>query len=276
MGFETYLALPKQELGWLNDNIFKNIENSEYLLFIDFRRELLSEENKFRGSLFSNQELAIASFLNLEAIAFQQERIIEEDGMLRYMKLNPIIFKDESELYELIPQKIAESKWKKNWKNALKIIKEPPKFRYTHLNIERDKDQEPKPGLLYYIRVRNLHNKKPAFDCAAYVEKIVNLKNKQEMDLETIELKWLGSREPYVTIVPKLYRDFFAFYILDDEPNKLHFSRHSDSTEYLKPLEAPIDIEITYVVYSRDFHMIKETYTINFKNRENIKIDLKE
>jgi hypothetical protein len=51
----------------------RQLETSDYFLFIDFKRERIRCPNIFRGSLFTNQELAIASFLGLESIVFQEK-----------------------------------------------------------------------------------------------------------------------------------------------------------------------------------------------------------
>src|SRR6266496_784782 len=71
LGFEPYVAIHKQSTGSLMKNILKALKDCEYYLFIDFKREqIIPEANKdksmptnYRGSLFSNQELAIAAYL---------------------------------------------------------------------------------------------------------------------------------------------------------------------------------------------------------------------
>jgi len=92
LGFDTYLALEQHTLRGLKENIFKHLVDSEYFLFVDFKREKLDNSNNFRGSLYANQELAIASFLEKEVIAFQQKGIRHIDGMLSSLQLNPIKF----------------------------------------------------------------------------------------------------------------------------------------------------------------------------------------
>jgi hypothetical protein len=61
------------------------LEKSEYYLFIDFRREELGSQ-RFRGSLFSHQELGIATYLKKEHILIFQERgVLERDGIKGYV-----------------------------------------------------------------------------------------------------------------------------------------------------------------------------------------------
>lgn len=77
MGFQLYIAVEEQTLKGVKDNIFSRLAESEYLIFIDFKREKLMEKTekgepeKHRGSLFSNQELAIAAFLETPVLAFR-------------------------------------------------------------------------------------------------------------------------------------------------------------------------------------------------------------
>src|SRR5258708_30521193 len=74
LGFDVYLAFEQQSLGDLRANIFRELEDSEYSLFIDFLRDELKgeEETRYRGSLFCNQELALAAYLDKPVIAFQE------------------------------------------------------------------------------------------------------------------------------------------------------------------------------------------------------------
>src|SRR5690348_15441607 len=60
-GFDPYIAVEEQVLRGFTQNILPRLEESEYYLFIDFRREAVLDEHGNhignRGSLFSHQEL---------------------------------------------------------------------------------------------------------------------------------------------------------------------------------------------------------------------------
>jgi len=81
--FDCYIALNEQTVLGLRENIFAQLTKSEYFLFIDFRREQLiysdgspplapsgSTSTRYRGSLFTHQELGIASFWRSKAWRF--------------------------------------------------------------------------------------------------------------------------------------------------------------------------------------------------------------
>ena len=78
-GFAPYVAVEEQTLVGLTENIFGRLRNSEYFVFIDFIREHLTTK-LHRGSLFSHQELAIAAFLNIDAVIAFQEKGVKTDN----------------------------------------------------------------------------------------------------------------------------------------------------------------------------------------------------
>jgi hypothetical protein len=80
LGYDPYVATEEQTLKGVKENIFSQLTSSEYFLFIDFRRERIDELDLCRGSLFSHQELAIASLIDMPLIAFQEEGVLREDG----------------------------------------------------------------------------------------------------------------------------------------------------------------------------------------------------
>ena len=257
LGFDTYLALEQHTLRGLKENIFKHLMDSEYFLFIDFRREKLNNSNNFRGSLYTNQELAIASFLGKEVIAFQQKRILHVDGMLSSLQLNPIKFnnREKNELPDLIEQQIKQSGWNNQWKNKLDISIQP--------NYHDARKQSGDIGRHYFLRVDNLHKDRIAFNCTAYVKSIIYKTNNLPFPSETVELKWAGSLVPSVTIMPKSYRLLDAFFVLHSRPDLLIFSSFSDSLMHLPPLSGIGIYEIVYIVVSENFPLLEIRTSIN-------------
>jgi len=65
-GFDPYIAVQEQTSQGLKENIFARLRNSEYFVFVDFKREKLGRSQHYRGSLFSHQELAMASLLEID------------------------------------------------------------------------------------------------------------------------------------------------------------------------------------------------------------------
>jgi hypothetical protein len=257
LGFDTYLAIEQHTLRGLKENIFKHLTDSEYYLFVDFRREQVNTSNKFRGSLYTNQELAIASYLEKEVITFQQKGILHIDGMLSSLQLNPIEFnnKEKHNLPGLIEQQIKTSGWSNQWKNKLDISVIPNE----HVVRKTSGDF----GSHYFLRIDNLHKDKIAFNCTAYVKSILNKTNNVPLLTETVELKWAGSLVPSVTIMPNSYRLLDACYVLHRTPDVLRFLSFSDSISHLPPISGIGEYEVVYVVASGNFPSLEIKTGIN-------------
>ena len=89
-------------------------EESEYYIFIDFRREQLLQNSKsidYRGSLFSHQELAIATFLDKPVIAFQEQYLKPCDGIIGFLQINPKEFTDRKTLPDEVEKVVKDRNW---------------------------------------------------------------------------------------------------------------------------------------------------------------------
>jgi hypothetical protein len=92
--FVVYLAEQVHSLEGLTENIFRNLSDSDYFIFVDFRREKIKEEKGediYRGSLFVNQEIATATLLKLPTLGFRQ-RDIQLEGVLKFIIANAFEF----------------------------------------------------------------------------------------------------------------------------------------------------------------------------------------
>ena len=112
LGFDPYIAIDVQNLQSLKESIFSQLENSEYFIFVDFKREKLRDDPlEYRGSLFSHQELTLASYLDIEVLAFQEAGVKTDDGIVAFLHTNSYPFADRSKLPDAIASKIRERGW---------------------------------------------------------------------------------------------------------------------------------------------------------------------
>lgn len=261
--FEVYRAAAQRKNKTVLGAIFHVLSESEYVLFIDFH------EGNGRGSLFANQELAVACALEIPFTALRQKGI-ERDGILRYIQEPFPEFDSEKKLYELIKSELEN--WESDWKNKLVLErdKDEKSPHYKHMGFRVFKqdgtDYHPKCSF-YHIRVRNLHNRKIARNCYGYIESITDLDGKPgyEEPLKTIELKWAGFTLPNATILQnKQSRDLDAFFVREDEtPPKIYFNTLTDSTEYRFKIEEEGNYAITYLVVSDNFPPAKNTFYLH-------------
>lgn len=177
-GFEPYIAVEEQTLQGLKENIFPQLQNSEYFVFVDFKREELvphhqrgtkqSPSQEHRGSLFSHQELALASFLDLELIAFQEKGVKRDDGLLRFLQANAKQFTDREHLPNIIADEVTRRKWNPHSRNELVLEGyDQPRDAIVRGTSEWHR--------FFYVQVNNLHCRKTATNCYAYLEKAIRL-----------------------------------------------------------------------------------------------------
>lgn len=261
IGFKTYIAVYDKTLQGLKENIFSHLETSEYFLFIDFCREKLDGGDNYRGSLFCNQELAIASYLELEAIGFRQQGVKERDGILGFIQLNQSQFVDPKDLPEMVRREVKKARWRPDWKNSLRISRDAIEFKDT---TRRDSGKEAR---YFHLKVENLHKRKIALGCTAYIESIKDLQSDIPVSLPTVELKWEGYTLPNASIMPKSNRGLDAVFVFHQLPNKLYFVNFTDSTRFMQPLCGPGDYELTYVVISQNFPIVRATFTVHIENQ---------
>jgi len=274
MGFDPYIAVEQQSLEGLKESIFQRLRESEYFIFIDFKREKLgvpSDEVVHRGSLFSHQELAIAAFLNIEdLIAFQEEGVKKDDGILKFIQANCIPFasQDRHLLPDVVVGKVVERGWKPNWRNELMLVREDKDYEDTfHVLAE-------KTSRFYHIKVQNLHKERTARHCVAYLESVEYPTGERET-FEAVELKWKGVIHSYATIPPSSFPSPFryldGFFVFHDSPNIAYiginpfiidFSAYRDRFK----LEGPGDFKLSYVVFSENFSPAKATFELQFGN----------
>jgi hypothetical protein len=65
-GFYVYVAIDAQTILDINGGIIRELKSSDCYLFVNFCRDKI--DGGYRGSLFSNQELAIAYALDFDRI----------------------------------------------------------------------------------------------------------------------------------------------------------------------------------------------------------------
>lgn len=246
LGFEPYVAVQEQTLKGLRENIFWRLEHSEYYLFIDFKREQLANRPDCRGSLFSHQELAIASFLDMHVIVLQEKGVIAEDGLMKYAQTNPEIFVDREDLPAIVSRRVAVAGWETGWRNELVLELCDPLF----IDAEQEWEGNTIRNRFFHLQVKNLHRRKPALDCVATVGAIV--RGLAPRRLRTVELHWAGSSVPQALIPPNGCREVDLGYVPHGMPKVFVFNSFSTSTQYLEPLfEGAWHVD--YVVASATF-----------------------
>jgi len=245
MGFDPYIAIERQSLRSLRENVFAQLRDTEYFLFVDFPREEISGDahriDKYRGSLFSHQELAIASYLDIDLIAFRHNSVRNLDGILGHLQGNCIEFLEDTDLPALVEDQVSK-RWQSSWRNSLglELIRLPERAVVA--------DQGGVPGVFHLIRVTNHHRAVAARDCTAHLRSIVDLRSGVPIEFATAELKWAGVPQPTVTIMPRGYRELDAIWYVAGSASSPRFSILTDSTRHVPRIGGSGSWRLTYEV----------------------------
>lgn len=151
-GFQPYIAKEVQTIFEINSGIIKELKDSDCYLFVNFQRERLGE-GEFRGSLFSNQEFAIAYALGFERILVVNQKHIRPEGMLRYIGCNTDDFDGHSDCLAAVERALDRAGWKPDYSRRLRAgetrLSEIINYTSSHIQLT---------GRFLYL---NIHNGRP-------------------------------------------------------------------------------------------------------------------
>ncbi|PYT55262.1 MAG: hypothetical protein DMG43_03795 [Acidobacteria bacterium] len=265
LGFDPYVAVGEQSLRGLKENLFEQLNKSEYFVFIDFKRERLDHLDLHRGSLFSHQELAVASFLEIDVLALQEQGVKQNDGILGFVQGNAIPFWDRPKLPDLVAEQVQDriesGAWDPRWRNELILTREPNYYS------DATPVQLGKLGRFFHVGVHNRHRRKTAMNCCANLEKLTSLDSGVESPLKTVEFKWEGYMLPNAHIHALTVRKFDAFWIQHDQPNELKFNSFCDASYFLPRIVGLGRYELTYSVIADNFPTARRSFILTLHSK---------
>ena len=88
------------------------MKDSDSYLFVNFRRDKLDAD--YRGSLFSNQEMAIAYALGFERFLVVNQEGVRREGMLGYIGINSETFTDLADCPAAVERALDRARWTPN------------------------------------------------------------------------------------------------------------------------------------------------------------------
>jgi hypothetical protein len=151
-GFQFYVAKEVQTVFEINSEIIRELKASDCYLFINFRRDKIGA-GKYRGSLFSNQEFAIAYALGFQKILVINQKGVLQEGMLRYIGCNTKEFHGYADCLDTVKRALDQANWKADYFRCLKAGK-------VHLSEEvLYRDQA--GGVKGRIATLEIHNGRP-------------------------------------------------------------------------------------------------------------------
>lgn len=275
LGFAVYIATTQQTLNDLKSNIFSELEKSDYFLFVDFKRDKISRlKSIHRGSLFTNQELGLASYLGLETIAFQETGVLSGDGILGFIQLNPIMFSDREKLPEKIRQEVLKRAWDPMSRNRLSITRNSSEFDVIAGDpLEDLRGERVRNKVIFHADVKNEHRSKPAINCTVLVHSAFNLDTGDEITLaETIDIKWAGLESPVSIISPTTRRQFDICYFWDNRYSAIQFSAAMNYgnavSRFASSFSGLNKVRLVFVVRSENFPPAYQSFIVHWGNSQ--------
>jgi hypothetical protein len=263
-GFCPYLAIQVHSAQGLTEGIYPHLRSAEYFLFVDFIREKLNDGPDSRGSLFSSQELGIASYLDSEPLFFVELGIKKHDGIIGVIQGNPTWFSDRNALVAMIEHEVRESNWNARHRRELRIERDAGEFSESLVGGTL-------PARYFHATIVNLHHRTFATNCLIQIAEIRDLTRAISYSRDPVEVKWRHITVPTVSIPPGSRRQFDGLLVYKQNPwegtlGVLNIP-YVDSGDIIQQhvLHGPGDFEVDFVAYSREFSPARATLCIHLE-----------
>jgi len=256
-GFDAYFAERVHSSEGLTDHIFRFLQSSEYFVFIDFRRDALDDKS-FRGSVFVNQEIALATFLKLQGLGFM-ERGVRREGVLDYQIWNPIEFEGQSDILSRLSQET--SAWDPDSVNELFIDYDRSKVSWS-VTISNNSNKPLSDW--HHLTVKNRSKIKHAFSCSGFLASILDLGGGEGIPVPTVEMIWSGFGAHEANIIADGERELDAFYVMHRE-NDIRFNQRSPLTtekRFWMPTLKQGTYLLTYSIISDNFLPVSRSFKV--------------
>jgi len=123
-GYTPYVAVSVQTILDLNSGIIGALKEADFYLFINFKRELIINTSsasgllksvfshrKYRGSLYTQQELAVGYALGFQNMILINERDCLVEGILKFIVTNAPPFVHTSEILPGVQAAVGKAGW---------------------------------------------------------------------------------------------------------------------------------------------------------------------
>lgn len=210
--------------------------------------------------MFSHQELAIASFLDVDSIYLMEDGIREGDGVLGAIQGNVVRFSDKESVGALAVATIKKGGWVPSNRKELRV--EEVGHQMGPALSTHPQTRRPEPAQYYQFRIKNLSHNVAATDCYVQVTSIRRVSSDggvRHWAPFTVEMKFAGIMWPRVTIAPESERQFDGVILWLNRGSEavcgvLNY-QYIDSIEVMEQyyLSGPGDFQVRVIVNSSEF-----------------------
>jgi hypothetical protein len=254
-GFEPYVAIETQSLEDVNSGIIGQLMRADFYVFIDFCREKLlvtpnagGSAEEHRGSLFTNQELAVAMLLefNDRAIFLQQEGVRLE-GLMRYMASNARRFEAVDEVPDLVSKMVEDLGWQPSYTRHLMVGAEhwtPDVLFGDHTGRMLAR--------VFELDIHNRRNDLGALNAILRLRTIAGADG-EVCDVDRSPLKVVGQQGFTHTIWPESHAAWDLLAVRLDQPAAIYLNSALDVAPRKPIISAPGEYLLTYEMFAEKF-----------------------
>jgi hypothetical protein len=251
-GFNVYVARVASVLEDIDGVITKELESSDYYIFIDFPREKVGR-GKYRGSLFTHQELALAHYLGFKenVLLLKHPKVLLE-GFLQYIlgnpTSNPEIFSSPEKMGEVVGGMVTEKNWSPSFSRHLvpTTITGPVDIHFGPPNAMRR-------YLAWGIQIRNRTIRNAALEVIAMLRQVSPVNPPGDSSCpDRSWLKWQGLSTYKMMVCPGDDATFDAFAFSFDQKGFVLFSK-ADVSSISSIISTPGEYLLDYRLESPNF-----------------------
>ncbi len=255
-GYNPYVAVETQSIQDVNTSIISNLKTSDYYIFIDFAREQIGTNNGnpiFRGSLFTNQELAIAYVLEFQEVLYLQQENVKLEGIGKYLLSNAIPFTSKIDVPSIVEDVIVQKGWNTSYSRhlTLGLPRYAGVFQYgDHTGVSTDH--------IWHLLIKNFRYDIAAFDSVVRLNAIVDPNGNVVQSRDRNFLKWAGKKTAYsATILPRDECNIDLFALDESNNSLLRLHSEEDNPPRQPIITAPGTYILKYQLFSKGFPLLE-------------------
>ncbi len=184
---------------------------------------------EYRGSLFTNQELALAHYLKFEEAIFLQQTGIRLEGMTKYFLSNPETFDSFQEVIDKVKALVKQRRWVPTYSRQLSV----KNLRMEKRPIGYRDHAGEYAQYVWFAHIENRRSRTRAENTRARLANVTDPKGKCSCPDRGL-LKWAGQFGYERLIMPGEDEPFDAFAI--DFKNHLEIYLHSAADVPREPI----------------------------------------
>ena len=174
-GYKAYVATAIPTIPDLNAEIMSQLKSSDYYLLINLEREEVKPRDPAksvfrRGSVYTNQELAVAVAFGFDKLILLTQESIPPEGILAYMIVNTETFKSISEVFDRVIANVSKSGWENTFSRHLTIketkLHEETVYYGDHTTVNSAGYPARRHDRIAHVELRNGRPDLAAINCA--------------------------------------------------------------------------------------------------------------